>query len=217
MVDITRGIRNNNPGNIRRSKAPWQGLAAKQTDTQFFQFSAPVWGIRAIVRVLMTYRDKHDCMTIADIISRWAPRVENNTTAYINHVCKRCNAAALDMFDVKEHKNMRAIVVAIIAVECGRVPYDAVTIDKALELAGIVETPPSKLAELVQNPTVALSTASATATTVGSTIAQMSQVWDSVNSIVNPRVVLSVLLVVTISATVYVVYDWLRKRRMMGF
>ena len=31
---LPRGIRNNNPLNIRRSKDQWQGLRAQQTDAQ---------------------------------------------------------------------------------------------------------------------------------------------------------------------------------------
>jgi hypothetical protein len=33
-----RGIRNNNPGNIRRNSDPWQGLAERQGDVEFFTF-----------------------------------------------------------------------------------------------------------------------------------------------------------------------------------
>ena len=35
---IARGIRNNNPLNIRRSKDKCQGMKALQTDPQFCQF-----------------------------------------------------------------------------------------------------------------------------------------------------------------------------------
>ena len=38
---LPRGIRNNNPGNIRLSKDKWQGLRQEQTDGTFFQFIAP--------------------------------------------------------------------------------------------------------------------------------------------------------------------------------
>ena len=43
-----RGIRNNNPGNIRRNGDPWQGLAKDQTDREFFTFQSAVYGIRAL-------------------------------------------------------------------------------------------------------------------------------------------------------------------------
>ena len=39
-----RGIRNNNPLNIRRSADKWQGLKAQQEDREFFQFSEMKWG-----------------------------------------------------------------------------------------------------------------------------------------------------------------------------
>jgi len=82
----TRGVRNHNPGNIRRSSDPWQGLAAEQTDPAFFQFISAAYGIRALVKTLITYQDKHGLQTVAEIISRWAPSSENNTGSYISAV-----------------------------------------------------------------------------------------------------------------------------------
>ena len=85
---LPRGLRNNNPGNIRRSKDNWQGLAPEQTDPQFFQFTAPEWGYRALIKTLQTYRKKHNLQTIAEMIGRWAPTNENNTSGYISRVCR---------------------------------------------------------------------------------------------------------------------------------
>ena len=45
--NIPRGIRNNNPLNIERSKSKWQGLAEHQRDPRFAQFKSMTWGIRA--------------------------------------------------------------------------------------------------------------------------------------------------------------------------
>ena len=39
MKSLPRGLRNNNPGNIRITKDKWQGLREKQTDKDFFQFT----------------------------------------------------------------------------------------------------------------------------------------------------------------------------------
>ncbi len=212
------GIRNNNPGNIRRSKDPWQGLAPQQSDKQFFQFTAPVWGIRAMARVLMTYRDKYGCMTITDLISKWAPPSENNTQKYIETVSKLCNVGALSFFDVQQYDSMRLIIPAMIRVECGQMPYDALTIDKALELAGIVKEPPaSKVAAIAKNPTAAITIASGAASTIGTTISQVSGVWDTVSGVVNIHVLLTLLALVSVGAVAYVVYDLLRKRKAMGF
>lgn len=52
QIKQPRGIRNNNPGNIRRSSDPWQGLAKEQIDREFFKFKSSVYGIRALARLL---------------------------------------------------------------------------------------------------------------------------------------------------------------------
>ncbi len=84
---LPRGIRNNNPLNIRRGKDQWQGLRAQQTDASFCQFESMEYGWRAVFRLLCnTYYGKYKLRTIRDIISRWAPPKENNTPAYIRYV-----------------------------------------------------------------------------------------------------------------------------------
>ena len=86
-VKLPRGIRNNNPLNIRRSGDKWQGLKTLQEDKEFFQFETIEWGWRAAFVILCkTYYGKYKLRTIRDIVSRWAPPKENNTPAYIRHV-----------------------------------------------------------------------------------------------------------------------------------
>ncbi len=52
---MTRGLRNNNPLNIRRNNTKWQGLSATQTDKSFFQFKTMAYGYRAAFKTLQTY------------------------------------------------------------------------------------------------------------------------------------------------------------------
>ena len=86
-VKLPRGIRNNNPLNIRRSGDKWQGLKTLQEDKEFFQFETIEWGWRAAFVILCkTYYGKYKLRTIRDIVTRWAPPKENNTEAYIRHV-----------------------------------------------------------------------------------------------------------------------------------
>ena len=86
-VKLPRGIRNNNPLNIRKSADKWQGLSTLQEDQEFFQFETIEWGWRAAFVILCkTYYGKYKLRTIRDIVSRWAPAKENNTPAYIRHV-----------------------------------------------------------------------------------------------------------------------------------
>ena len=52
---MTRGLRNNNPLNIRRNNTKWQGLSVTQTDKSFFQFKTMAYGYRAAFKTLQTY------------------------------------------------------------------------------------------------------------------------------------------------------------------
>lgn len=82
----TRGIRNNNPANIRRG-CNWKGLAKVQTDREFCQFDSMTWGVRALLVTLRTYVVKHHLHTVREIITRWAPSSDgNNTEKYIKFV-----------------------------------------------------------------------------------------------------------------------------------
>ena len=84
-----RGLRNNNPLNIRRTAAQWQGLMLTQTDPEFCQFKSLEYGWRAAFRLLThTYFAKYRLDTIRKIVSRWAPSSENNTATYIATVSR---------------------------------------------------------------------------------------------------------------------------------
>ena len=86
---IARGIRNNNPLNIRRSKDQWKGMAEVQSDRAFVQFKSLEWGWRAAFYLLTrTYYHKYRLYTIRTIVTRWAPPSENKTEAYIKNVAR---------------------------------------------------------------------------------------------------------------------------------
>jgi len=86
---MTRGQKNNNPLNIRKvAGTVWKGQRTLQADREFVQFITVEWGIRAAFRLLETYRKKYNAVCIQDIITRWAPPSENNTSAYIKDVCR---------------------------------------------------------------------------------------------------------------------------------
>ena len=85
----TRGLRNNNPLNIRRNqKTNWIGQCNKQEDRAFVQFRSMPYGYRAAFKVLQNYRVLYDCMTLRQFIQRWAPPAENNTDAYVKSVAR---------------------------------------------------------------------------------------------------------------------------------
>lgn len=158
-----RGIRNHNPGNIRRSSDPWQGLAKDQNDAAFFQFSEAKFGIRALARVLISYQDRHSLRTVRAIISRWAPPVENETSAYIDHVARKLGVGADEPIDVHGYRVLRGLVAAIIEHENGMQPYTDAQIDAGLVLAGVA--PPER--PITETRTVKGAQVAATATLLG--------------------------------------------------
>lgn len=85
---LPRGIRLNNPGNIEKTKDNWQGMSSKQEDERFITFIKPVYGLRAIMKILLNYFLRHELKTVRQIINRWAPPHENDTDSYADHVAK---------------------------------------------------------------------------------------------------------------------------------
>lgn len=81
-----RGIRNNNPMNIRRG-SQWIGLRQVQTDESFCQFVSMTWGLRAGLYLLRKYVVRYGLTSVEEIISRWAPESDgNHTKHYIRRV-----------------------------------------------------------------------------------------------------------------------------------
>ena len=116
---IPRGIRNNNPLNLRVGNN-WKGEVSQPTDHAFEQFTEMKWGVRAAFVVLRNYIVRHKCNTIRKIISRWAPSNENNTLAYIKTVCLRAHMGPDDTIVPGSMSQMYALLQAMCYVENGQ-------------------------------------------------------------------------------------------------
>lgn len=143
MTVKPRGIRLNNPGAIRHNpNNPWQGKSVDQPDPSFVKFDDPIFGVRAIARILIGY-EKRGLNTVRKVIETWAPPNENNTTAYVNHVADELNVDPDDVIDVDSEAVMMALIPAIIEHENG-VPldkkawYSDKVIREGIKRAGIV-------------------------------------------------------------------------------
>ena len=167
-----RGIRNHNPGNLRRSSDPWQGLAAEQTDAEFFQFASAKWGIRALARTLIAHQDRVGLKTIKQMIGRWAPPNENDTGTYVRAVAASVDVGSDDEIDVHDYAILRPLTLAIIRHENGQQPYTDAEIDAGLVLAGV--EPPRR--PLAQTRTVQGGQVAAGATVLGLTAEVVRQV-----------------------------------------
>lgn len=130
---IPRGIRNNNPGNIRYNGIEWKGLANPPSDGAFCIFITPLFGLRALGMVLRNYNRYYGIRTIKRIIERFAPSTENNTAAYINSVCKATGYGDSEQLDLENNAVLVPLMKAIIKHENGKQPYTDEQIEMGLK------------------------------------------------------------------------------------
>ncbi len=116
---MSRGLRNRNPGNIRRSGVRYKGEVRPSTDPAFKQFGSMALGYRAIFVLVETYRIRYGIDTVRGIVSRWAPSSENDTGAYIRTVCRLTGLDADRKIDTRDRATMTALAAAISRVENG--------------------------------------------------------------------------------------------------
>lgn len=119
MTMTPRGLRNNNPGNLRLSGDRWKGLRPVQTDKEFFQFTDMRYGYRAMFITLRNYRKKHGLKTLSLMIGRYAPSTENDTRAYLSSVCGELQVPTTYEPDVDDKGTMCRLAAAMSRVENG--------------------------------------------------------------------------------------------------
>ena len=124
----TRGIRNNNPLNIRHGKSRWVGMRKVQTDKAFVQFTERRYGYRAAFVLLRNYIGR-GVNTIGKIIARWAPPGDgNNTQAYIEYVSSTTGIDASLELAFEDKAKLVEIVRSMAHMESGIVEdYDVLS------------------------------------------------------------------------------------------
>ena len=131
---LPRGLRNNNPLNIRRTANLWQGLSKEQNDPDFFQFESMAWGYRAAFVVLRTYRNRYGINTVERIVRRWASEKDGNDTEYyIRKVTVLTGLERTQIVDDQDPRTMMNLVAAMSRVENG-VPARQVEVCKGWKL-----------------------------------------------------------------------------------
>ena len=125
-----RGIRNNNPLNIRRGRTKWQGEETltnppkeegpgKAYDPLFCQFDTMRNGWRAAFLLLKKYINVYQLDSVAKIIGRWAPANENNTRRYTETVCRLTKSGPGEAVTFGNQAQMVQIAAAMCCVENG--------------------------------------------------------------------------------------------------
>lgn len=113
----SRGVINNNPGNIVKTTIPWKGKI-QCADKRFECFSTPRDGVRAVVKTLITYYEKHGLDTVPEIIDRWSPPHENPTDSFIKYIIHHVGS-----IDGRFYEKLPLLVYNIIRFENGYDPY----------------------------------------------------------------------------------------------
>lgn len=119
MDKKTRGLRNNNPGNIRRSSQHFVGELTNSTDKSFKQFESMAYGYRALFKIIITYYTRYHLTTVEDIISRYSPPTENNTDVYIQYVSKRLGVQPNERMDLDDTRLFCDLIIAMTKMETG--------------------------------------------------------------------------------------------------
>lgn len=141
---LPRGIRNNNPGNLRPGQ-PWLGVVGVDTAgglPGYLIFDKPTHGLRAIVRVLIAYQVRDRLKTPRAMIERWAPPSDDNpTAAYAANVAAALGVGPDDEISLYE-QNVKPFLDAILIQENGRPDaygraawFDEATIEGAIAMA----------------------------------------------------------------------------------
>jgi hypothetical protein len=128
-----RGIRNNNPLNIRIGNT-WLGERSNPTDQAFEEFVAIEYGYRAAFCILRRYIRRYNKNTITAIVSTWAPASENDTQRYIAFVADKMKMAADETILYSDRERMIQLVAAMQLMECG-VPADMAKVEKGYDMA----------------------------------------------------------------------------------
>lgn len=120
---MSRGERNNNPLNLRKSNNNWLGKVKPSTDPAFEQFTSLAYGFRAAMVNIRTISRRHNNqLSVAQLIRTWAPAGDgnNNPVLYTNSVCQLAKVSSATIIDFKNQSQIVSIVGAMAQVECGR-------------------------------------------------------------------------------------------------
>ena len=116
---MSRGLRNCNPGNIRRSRVCYKGEKRPSRDPEFKEFESMAYGYRAMFVLLDTYSRRYGLCTIRQMLNRYAPPVENFTEGYIRFVSEKTGIAPDEIINTRAARDMVPVVAAMSQIENG--------------------------------------------------------------------------------------------------
>jgi hypothetical protein len=94
VVELPLGIRQNNPGNLRRSVGP---MKAAPVENGFAHFESLMLGTESYFYLVEQYYRHLGLRTLPAFIERYAPASENDTQAYLVRMCQSLGLSPLSM------------------------------------------------------------------------------------------------------------------------
>lgn len=161
VYGMTRGLRNNNPGNIVNNPAnPWVGQVGVDSVAPcppggFCVFDSMADGLRAIMVTLNTYWTKYGLNTVSGIISRWST---TDQAAYQADVASSLGVGVNDTLDMTNPATYIALSQAITFQENGLDPLAMTDLQLAVNNAGIGQGSTTNLASVISTALPDLST-----------------------------------------------------------
>ncbi len=86
-----------------------------------------------MAKVLINYKKLYGLNTVRQIISRYAPPNENQTTAYVQSVARQLGVLPDVVIDIEERGVLTVFIKAVIRMENGIQPYSDETIQKGID------------------------------------------------------------------------------------
>jgi hypothetical protein len=117
----SRGIRNNNPGNLEANDWTSSLPGYQGSDGRFAKFATPEQGLDALDRNLQSYA-KLGINTPAGIAGRWAPTGENDSESYGMAIARDLGIKPTDKIDMSDVGMRNKIAGTIARIENGLAP-----------------------------------------------------------------------------------------------
>ena len=132
---MPRGVRNNNPGNIKKGSRTWDG-AIRGVDDTFVTFDNPTYGFKAMGDLLQVYQRKHGLNTVQGIINRWSPASDHNSPGiYAAKVAKQMGITPNTPLNLNDPNTLASLMTYMSQYENGGDYFDPGWIAKGAAMA----------------------------------------------------------------------------------
>ena len=135
---LARGIRNNNPGNLRvRGASRGEWIGQKGNDHHgFLTFYRPVEGLHALACALVEHAGRDHVNTVVGLVAEFSPGGESSERSYSKYLAEELDVGEFEKINIPDR--LEPLMRAIIQYECGGMPYTQEQLTDAIPLAELI-------------------------------------------------------------------------------